>query len=104
MVGPVNGDTPFTEVCKLGRVSIGGSVNKEESKAVRVIFICEEGEFAVDGRFFCSFLGGDEVSMNEFGPPPKDIRRPKELDRLCVLLAKLEVEAVLLDHLLRFPP
>jgi hypothetical protein len=104
VVGPVNGDTPLTEVCKLGRVSIGGSVSKEESKAVRMIFICEEGEFAVDGRFFCSFLGGDEVSRNEFAPPPKDIRRPKELDRLCVLLAKLEVEAVLLDHLLRFPP
>jgi hypothetical protein len=104
VLGPVNGDTPFTEVCKLGSVIIGGSVNKEESKAVRVIFICDEGVFAVEGRFFCSFLGGDEVSKNEFAPPLKDIRRPKELDRLCVLLAMLEVEAVLLDHLLRFPP
>lgn len=100
-MAPVNGDEPLpTEVCRLGRVFIGGKVIIEGSNVVRVTLGCE-GEFPVDGRFFCSFRGGlGVVSRN--APPPKDIRRVKELDRLCVWLAALE--EVDLDQRLRLAP
>jgi hypothetical protein len=65
-------------------VFISGRVTEEESNGALVIVTWDEGEFAVEGRFFCSFLGGDEVSRNELGPPPNDIRRVKELERLWV--------------------
>ncbi len=92
----------LTEVCRLGRVFIGGSVTEEESNCVLVMVTCDEGEFAVEGRFFCSFLGGDEVSKNELGPPPNDIRRVKELERLWVWETVLD--PVDFDQRLRLPP
>lgn len=75
---------------------------EEASKVVRVIRGCEgEAPVPVDGRFFCSLRGGlGVVSRN--APPPKDIRRVKELERLCVLLAVLE--DVDLDQRLKFAP
>jgi hypothetical protein len=82
VVGLVNGELLLTEVCRLGRVLIGGSVIVDWSKGDRVILTCDEGEFAVEGRLFCSFLGGEEVSRKEIAAPPNDIRRVKELDRL----------------------
>jgi hypothetical protein len=83
-------------------VFIGGRVIEEESNGVRVIVKCGEGELAVAGRFFCSFLGGDEVSKNELGPPPNDIRRVNELERLSVWDTVLD--PVDFDHRLRLPP
>ena len=100
-MGPVNGDEVLTEVCRLGSVFIGGRVIEEDSNGVRIIVTWDEGEFAVAGRFFCNFRGGDDVSKNELGPPPKDIRRVKELERLWVCDAVLELD---FDHLLRLPP
>ena len=101
-MGPVNGEEALTEVCRLGSVFIGGRVIEEESSGFRVSVTCEEGEFAVEGRFFCNFLGGEDVSKNELGPPPNDIRRVKELERLWVWDTVLD--PVDLDHRLRLPP
>ncbi len=101
-MGPVSGEEALTEVCRLGSVLIGGRVNEEESNGARVIVTCVEGELAVDGRFFCSFLGGDEVSKNELGPPPNDIRLVKEPERLWVCDTVLD--PVDFDHRLRLPP
>jgi hypothetical protein len=101
---PVSGEELFTDVCKLGSGTIAGSNEggfRADWKGGRGPSPWREGEFAVAGRFFCSFLGGESDGA---GPKenvacaPKLMRREFDFWWLLSLL-----EAVERDQRFRLP-